>query len=131
MNPALQSKLGLDKTVFLFEMALLPLKLAKLPVFQPISRFPSIKRDLALVLPENTPAQSILRCVRQSAGELLANLELFDEYRGEGIDSGRKSLALSLTFRDSSRTLKEETVDALVDKVLSELRKMYEAHLRE
>ncbi|GMQ92169.1 MAG: phenylalanine--tRNA ligase subunit beta [Gammaproteobacteria bacterium] len=131
MNPALQSKLGLDSAVFLFEMALLPLKSVKLPVFQPISRFPSIRRDLALVLPENTPARLILGCVRQSAGELLVNLELFDEYRGEGIDSGRKSLALSLTFRDSSRTLKEDTVDALVDKVLSELRKMYEAHLRE
>ncbi|HEX19778.1 MAG TPA: phenylalanine--tRNA ligase subunit beta [Acidiferrobacteraceae bacterium] len=131
INPALQGKLGLDTAVFLFEMALLPLKSAKLPVFQPISRFPSIRRDLALVLPENTPARSILGCVRQSAGELLVNLELFDEYRGEGIDSGRKSLALSLTFRDSSRTLKEDTVDALVDKVLSELRKMYEAHLRE
>lgn len=131
INPALQNKLGLDTAVFLFEMALMPLKSAKLPVFRPISRFPSIRRDLALVLPENTPARSILGCVRQSAGELLVNLELFDEYRGEGIDSGRKSLALTLTFRDSSRTLKEDTVDALVDKVLSELRKMYEAYLRE
>ena len=122
LNPDIQAEQGLATPVFLFELRLLPLKMAKIPLFRPISRYPSIRRDLALVVDEQIPAKNVLDCVSKVAGKLLSNLELFDEYRGEGIDSGRKSLALSLTFQDSSRTLKEEQIDALVDRVLGYLK---------
>jgi phenylalanyl-tRNA synthetase beta chain len=59
--------------------------------------------------------------VQKAAGELLVNLELFDEYRGKGIDSGRKSLALGLTLQDSSRTLNEDDVEGVMTQVMTAL----------
>jgi phenylalanyl-tRNA synthetase beta chain len=72
-----------------------------------------------------------LDCVRETAGSLLANLELFDEYRGEGIDSGRKSLALGLTFQDTSRTLIDKDVETAVGRVLDALRSGFDGQLRQ
>ena len=76
------------------------------------------------------PAQAVLDCVTKSAGELLVDLQLFDEYRGEGIDSGRKSLALGLTLQDSSRTLKEDVVESVVGRVIRSLESGLGAELR-
>jgi phenylalanyl-tRNA synthetase beta chain len=69
--------------------------------------------------------------IARVTGNLLVNLELFDEYRGEGIDSGRKSLALGLTLQHSSRTLKEEEIEAVMTQVVSTLRSDLGAQLRQ
>ena len=76
------------------------------------------------------PAERLLEKVRKVAGNLLINLELFDEYRGKGIDSGRKSLALGLTLQDSSRTLNETEVDAVIVRVITALQTELGASLR-
>ena len=131
LHPAVGTKCGLESPAFLFELDLDTLKQAKMPEFREISRFPSIRRDIAVVVNEQVPAQSVLDCVAQVSGKLLANLELFDEYRGEGIDSGRKSLALGLTLQDSSRTLKEGEVEALMDQVVRVLESRLGARLRQ
>ncbi len=130
LDPKIQSELDIDDSVFLFEITLSSLKSAKIPEFLPISRYPAIRRDLAVIVDEKITSQKIVDCVRDSAGELLVNLELFDEYRGEGIDSGRKSLALGLTLQDSSRTLKDKAVDALLDRVVENLSSRLGAQLR-
>jgi len=131
LHPRIQAKLDLDETVLLFEMDISVLKVAKLPEFRTISRFPAIRRDVAIVVAEEITSQKVLDCVLEAAGGLLVNLELFDEYRGEGIDSGRKSLALGLTLQDSSRTLKDEAVDALMEKVVGALSSELSAQLRQ
>ncbi len=121
LHPEQQSKLGLDRPVILFELKIAAILMATAPIFHEISKFPAIRRDLSLVVAEATPAQQVLDCVTKVAGKLLINLELFDEYRGKGIDSGRKSLALGLTLQDSSRTLNEAEVERVMAKVISVL----------
>ncbi|MCR4346020.1 MAG: phenylalanine--tRNA ligase subunit beta [Sulfuricaulis sp.] len=122
LHPEAQSRLGLDRSVILFELKQAALRNGKIPNFHEFSRFPSIRRDLAIVVNESTPAQAVMDCVQKAAGGLLVNLELFDEYRGKGIDSGRKSLALGLTLQDSSRTLNEDDVEQLMAQVMSALK---------
>ncbi len=131
LHPEIQARFGLDLPVILFEFDLKALELAQIPAFREVSRYPAIRRDIAVVVKEDISARSVLDCVAQVAGKLLANLELFDEYRGEGIDSGRKSLALGLTLQDSSRTLKEEEIEVLMGQVVSTLASRLGAHLRQ
>ncbi len=121
LHPALQARFESGPAI-LFEITLAALSQRSVPVFSEISRFPAIRRDLAIVVSEDTTAEKIIDLVRKVAGNLLVNLQLFDVYRGEGIDSGRKSLALGLTLQHSSRTLREAEVDALITQVISSLR---------
>ncbi|MHB8715327.1 MAG: phenylalanine--tRNA ligase subunit beta [Sulfuricaulis sp.] len=131
LHPEIQARLGLDQRVILFELRLSGLQRSKALIFQEFSKFPSIRRDIAIIVPETVPAQSIVECVQKAAGKLLVNLELFDEYRGKGIDSGRKSLALGLTLQDSSRTLNEDEIEQVVTQVVSVLRTELGALLRQ
>jgi phenylalanyl-tRNA synthetase beta chain len=89
------------------------------PAFQPLSRFPSVRRDLALVVAEETTAEQVLRSVSAAGGEALRDLQLFDVYRGQGIDSGKKSLALGLIFQSASSTLTDIEIDELVAGVVA------------
>jgi phenylalanyl-tRNA synthetase beta chain len=131
VHPGILDKLGVDRPIYLFEIDLLAISRVAIPKFVPISRFPSIRRDLALIVDRGLAASTVMDCVRRHAGALLVNLELFDEYRGEGIDSGRKSLGLGLTLQDSSRTLNEEAVDAVITRVVGALAKELSAQLRQ
>jgi len=131
LHPTIQAQLGLAQPVFLFELGFLGLANRELPRFREVSKYPSIRRDLAVVVPLPTPAQAVRDCVARAAGKLLANLELFDEYHGEGIDFGRKSLALALTLGDSSRTLNEAAAEAVVERVVAALESELGAQLRQ
>jgi len=129
-HPSLVASLGMTQPVVLFELRLAPLTARILPRFAEISRFPAIRRDLAVVVDDGIDAQSVVDRVRAAAGKLLAKLDLFDEYHGEGIDSGRKSLAIGLTLQDSSRTLKEAEVDEIIGRILAALKETLGAQLR-
>ncbi|HEY6241145.1 MAG TPA: phenylalanine--tRNA ligase subunit beta, partial [Burkholderiales bacterium] len=129
LHPGLQARLELGPAV-LFELKLSALGQRRLPAFAEVSRFPAIRRDLAIVVSEETSAQQVVESIRTVAGNLLMDLELFDVYRGEGIDSGRKSFALGLTFQHSSRTLREAEVDALMTQIISTLAGEVGAQLR-
>ena len=130
LHPGIQAELDVETPIYLFEIEKHALKLKNVPEYHQVSRFPAIRRDISLVVDAQLPAQAVLDCIQTSAGELLSDLELFDEYRGEGIDSGRKSLALGLILQDSSRTLKEEVVETVMRKVLSTLQTDLGAELR-
>ena len=130
LHPTVASALGLNPPVALFELRLAALTKRLLPRYREISRFPAIRRDIAVVVDVDVEAQKVLDRVSAIAGGLLAKLELFDDYRGEGIDSGRKSLAMGLTLQDSSRTLKEAEVDEVVGRIIAALRDDLGAQLR-
>jgi len=130
LHPEFVAKLDLDDPVFLFQVRISTLQPAKLPQFSEVSKFPAIRRDLSFMVDAGVPAQAVLDCAAAAAGELLVNLQLFDEYRGEGIDSGRKSLSLGLTLQDSSRTLKEEIIEAIMVRVIDSLQAGLGAELR-
>jgi len=131
LHPEIAKNIGLDCSVIIFELRMEAIQTSNIPAFHEISRFPAVTRDLAVIVDGSIPAKKVLDCVRFAAKGVLINLELFDEYRGEGIDSGRKSLALGLTFQDTSRTLNEEDVESVVGRVLEALRTEVGGQLRQ
>ncbi|MEM0954404.1 MAG: phenylalanine--tRNA ligase subunit beta [Pseudomonadota bacterium] len=130
VHPTVQAQMDVAQSVFIFEVDLAPLTEAGLPAFEPLSRFPEVRRDLAVLVDKDVAAAELLANVREVAGTYLTDLRLFDVYEGKGIDPKRKSLALGLTFRDSSRTLSDEDVNNYVDQVIDLLIKNYQAELR-
>jgi phenylalanyl-tRNA synthetase beta chain len=130
LHPALAARLDLAADVYLFELELAPLLSGRLPAFQPLSRFPVIRRDLALVVEESITYQQVRDVIAGAAGELLRELTLFDIYRGEKIAPGCKSLALGLILQASSQTLTDEEVDEVIAGVLTRLTRDLGARLR-
>ena len=131
LHPRLQKLLGLSQSVYLFEINMKYIELGEIPAFKPLSKFPAIRRDIAVVMDEAITAQAVHNCIKDVAGQTLSKFELFDVYRGEGIDSGRKSLALGLTLQDLSRTLTDTDVDKELNKIIDVLNQRLGATLRE
>ena len=131
LHPAVQQKLGLPEPVFLFEVSLNPILQAPVPAYRAISQFPALSRDLAVVVSDEVGAARVLTVVRQAVRPLVADIRIFDIYRGAGIDSGRKSVALSLILQDSSRTLTDEAADAAIAKIVAQLRHELGATIRD
>ncbi|NKN34259.1 phenylalanine--tRNA ligase subunit beta [Marichromatium bheemlicum] len=131
LHPALAAELDLDGNAFLFELELAPLDLGVAPRFSPISRFPSIRRDLAIVIDAEVDFAAVAACARAAGSELLRDLVLFDVYAGDNIEKGRKSLALGLILQASSQTLTEEVIDDAVGRILARLTSELDARLRD
>ena len=131
LHPRLQKRLEMKLPAVLFAMQLGPVARAGIPAFQPYSKFPSLRRDIAVVLNEEIPADEILECVRKAAGALLQSVTVFDIYRGKGIDSGLKSVALGLILQDRSRTLTDTDADTTVATATRWLERELGATIRE
>jgi len=118
--------------IFAFEIVLNDLneKCPQMLKFRPIPRFPSIKRDLSVVVKKEIPIGSLKDLIHQVGGEHLVSVEIFDVYQGHQIPSGKKSVALSLTFLSLNRTLKEKEVDPVMSAVIKALETSYSASLR-
>ncbi|UAW99799.1 phenylalanine--tRNA ligase subunit beta [Halopseudomonas nanhaiensis] len=130
LHPQLVSELDLQAPVFAFELTLSAITEGRLPVFRELSRFPEVRRDIAVLVDQSVAAEDLLATIRDVAGENLTNLRLFDVYAGKGIDPNRKSLAIGLTMQHSSRTLTDDEVNAVMDKVLTSLEQGFNATLR-
>ena len=130
LHPEAGARLGVRQPVYLFELALEPLSLARVPRFEPLSRFPAIRRDLAVVVDAGVPAERILQAVREAGIGPLRDVVLFDVYTGKGVPDGRKSVALGLILQDLSRTLTDQEIDAMVAGVVRRLRQDLGASLR-
>jgi phenylalanyl-tRNA synthetase beta chain len=109
--------------VTVFELQMKPLLKAAREVreFVDIPRFPAVKIDLAIVVSEDVTAERALHSIRAAGGSLLAEARLFDVYRGKGVETGKKSLAFSLAYRDPERTLTDEQVAAVHAKVVTKV----------
>ncbi len=130
LHPSLQQQLDIPQPVFLFEVRLEGLLRGRIPVFSPLSRFPEVRRDLALLVNRDLPAEDLLRAVKSQAGNCLSDLKVFDVYMGKGIDPHRKSVAMGLTFQHPSRTLTEDEINASVASVIGHLEENFAATLR-
>ncbi len=131
LNPRIQGQLDLARAPVLFELALAPLLRTRLPAYRSISRYPAIRRDLALIVGENVPVQGLLESARAAAPPELQRAFVFDVYQGRGIESGRKSVALGLILQGLYRTLTDNEVEAAIDAILDHLRTTHGATLRE
>ena len=97
---------------------------------EPLPRFPSIVRDLSIVVSERLPAADLRGTIRSSASTSLVSIEEFDRYQGKGVPDGMISLSIRLTFRDRERTLTDAEVQRAVDAIVSALASRHGASLR-
>ena len=130
LHPELARTLGIEQSVYLFEVVLSEIVDGQLPKFAELSRFPEVRRDLAVVVAREVPAEDVLRCIRDAAGEILTDLKLFDVYQGKGVDPLGKSVAVGLTWQHPSRTLNDDEVSSAMQNILSSLEKRFNATLR-
>jgi phenylalanyl-tRNA synthetase beta chain len=131
LHPTILPKLDLTQPVFVFELELAPILSSKLPNFVEMSKFPSIRRDIALTVDADINVQTLINCIYSIKSEILQEVFVFDVYTGKELRKNRKSVALGLILQDFSRTLIDEDVDKLVVQVLDQLKKQYNAILRE
>ncbi|MDI9240777.1 phenylalanine--tRNA ligase subunit beta [Lysobacter sp. LF1] len=130
LHPRLQRALELDVDVVAFELDFAPLFSRAVPRAGSLSRFPSVRRDLAFVVPEAVQWNAISDAVKRAAGPSLRDLVLFDRYQGKGVEAGFKSLAMGLILQDESRTLTDRDVDSAVASVTTALQQEYGAAIR-
>ena len=130
LHPDVRRALGLPTPIFVFEIALVALSFTRVPEYVPVSRFPSLRRDIAVIVDEEVETGSLLDGIRRHSPATLNDSVVFDLYRGDGIDPGRKSIAIGLTFRSDSRTLDDMEVDGFVEVVIAGLEVEFGARLR-
>lgn len=131
LHPQAQRALSLTTATLLFELDINSAFASNILQVKAISRFPSVRRDIAVIIDESVPLAVLLENVNVSAVGLLSELRVFDVYRGPNIDLGRKSIALGLILQDSSRTLTDIDVDAVMTQVVSRLRDELSATIRD
>jgi len=131
VHPELERKLDLNGRTVVFELLWGKVADRVLPDVSGISRFPANRRDIAVVIAENVPAADIITECKKVGVNQVVGVNLFDVYRGKGVDEGYKSLAISLILQDTTRTLEEEEIAATVAKCVEALKERFQASLRD
>jgi len=131
LHPRIQAELDIEQDIFLFEMQLNEL-LQSVPgkIFQPLSKYPLIRRDITLVVDEAVQAAEICSNIEQLQITYLQRAEIFSVYTGKGIPKGKKSISLGLILQALSRTLRDEEIEATVTLIISQLESKVGAEIR-
>ena len=130
LAPRLQRELDFSQRVFVFEIELDALLAAKVPEFSPLSRFPEVSRDLAIVIEQQVSAQALREVLRAEAGEYLVGLRIFDVFQGDALGKNEKSVALGLTWQHPSRTLGDDDINVIIERCVKGLEDKFNAKLR-
>lgn len=130
LNPAIQQALDLSVEPFVFEVALAAFSQSRVPRAASVSKFPHVRRDIALLVDESISYQMILEEIKSSAPALLQDVRVFDVYQGEKVEEGKKSMALGLILQDFSRTLEDTEVEQAVAGIVAALESAHGALLR-
>jgi len=131
LHPRIARELELPGVAYVFELIADVALAARVPTFQAVSPYPAVRRDLALVVDERVRGEQLMSVARSAAPAYLRNIHIFDVYRGHGVESGRKSVALGLIFQESSRTLTDADADDAIRAVRSELERAFNARIRD
>ncbi|MDF1677883.1 MAG: phenylalanine--tRNA ligase subunit beta [Legionellaceae bacterium] len=134
LHPALAESFDVDAEVMLFEVALDALDSATRRRYQTISKYPRVRRDLSLLVDEAICASEIEAVTRNAIGKashLLQSFDWFDQYTGEQVPAGKKSLAIALTFQDAARTLTEQDIAPLIESVMTALEEKLPIQVRD
>ncbi|MBN2417394.1 phenylalanine--tRNA ligase subunit beta [bacterium] len=128
---SIREQWDIPEAAFCFELSVEHMLAASVPpVSRPISRFPAVKRDVAFIVPGEIPAGDIRACILRAGGAFLKEAALFDQYTGDSIPAGKKSLAFSLQFISPERTLREQDVDPAVKQIIESVGGTFGATLR-
>jgi len=130
LHPALARTLDLPQDTWVFELAVEPLAARPVPVAVELSRLPSVRRDLAIVVDREVPWGALEAAIRAAAGPLLRGLVLFDEYRGKGLPDSARSVAIGLILQDDYRTLTDEDASGIVALVVAAIAERFGGQLR-
>ena len=133
LHPALAKRCDLRDAVFLAELNLdqLLVRRATAKSFKPLPAFPSVRRDVAMLVPESTTHEVVLQTVKQVKPANLESVELFDVFRGQNVSAGQKSMAYAFTYRNPERTLTDAEVNAAHTKVVEAFKLQLKAAVRE
>ncbi len=131
LHPTLVRELDFTYPPVLFELDYESALSVEKPQYREVSRFPQVRRDLAVVVDEHVALSALAERVTLASSSLLRDLRFFDVYRGPGVEAGRKSVALGLIFQDISRTLTDDDVERLIAAIVADLRVSLNAQLRE
>lgn len=130
LHPELQQTLGLPNPLYMFEIDYTAVASANVASFNVFSKYPAVRRDIALLVAKNISAAKLQQAIQQVAGDLLTDLVIFDVYQGKGIPEDQKSMALGLTLQRTDRTLTDLEVNDLFTSVLNMLQREFNATLR-
>ncbi len=130
LDPQIVKSLDLNGPVYAFELCLKTIMKGKVPIFRGISRFPEIRRDLAIIIDKTTRYAEVSAVIAENAGPACVRHNLFDVYHGEHVGSGKQSLAISIVWRDNERTLRDEEVTEAFNNVINALENRFGASLR-
>jgi len=136
LHPQIRQERGLPDAVYVFELSLdvmvnhMVQDEALVPLFRAYSAYPAADRDIAFFAPTQFSVAEIERAMKQAGGKLLESVALFDEYKGENVPEGKRSLAFRLVYRTGDRTLTDQDVDPMQQKVREVLEEKFQAELR-
>jgi len=136
LHPQLRQEKGLINEVYGFELAIAPLlqamasQILGTPHFQPYSPYPAVERDLALYAPLELTVAELSQAMNKAGGQLLDCVEVFDQYQGESVPEGQRSLAFSLAYRAGDRTLTDADVEPVHNKIREALTQQFAVSLR-
>ncbi len=131
LHPNTLKQLDIEPVVYVFELDQQNLLEGAIPAFQPLSRFPEVRRDLALLVREDIAVEELVNSIKSATSEIIQEILLFDVYTGTGIEDGLKSVALGLILQGFSSTLKDEDVEEEIIRIVTVLNERYGATLRE
>ena len=130
LHPRIVRALDLPQAPIVFEVDLEPLSVAPVPMGAPVSKFPAVRRDIAIVVDEAVPAQALQDALLAARPPYVVRIELFDVYRGTGLPQGKKSLAILVLMQDTARTLTDADIDAALAAMVGVLQQRFGATLR-
>lgn len=129
LHPSLENELDLS-TTWVAELDQTAVLQSYVSNFTELSRFPSVRRDIALLISDNINVRDIQQLIEQTGGELLDSTWLFDVYTGQGVEDGKRSLAFALLWQHPSRTLEDAEIKSGMDNIIQVLENTYQATLR-
>ena len=130
IHPKLNKSLDIDGKVYVFELSLNDVVDSVVPEFETLSKFPALRRDLALLVDDAVNAGQIEDCLSKIDSDILKSFQLFDVYSGEGVELGKKSLAVAFILQHKERTLTDDEVDSLLKTVTETLSQKLNATIR-
>ena len=131
LHPRHAKTFGLKRPAYVFELNAETAFCSTVPEAVTISKYPSIRRDIAVIVDQKITADELVQTVALSAPELISSVRIFDIYTGSGIEAGRKSVALGLILQETSRTLTDEDADSAMAAAVRKLQEKYGAELRD
>ncbi len=131
LHPRLAKDYDLKKAAYVFELDAAKALASAAPSAEPVSRFPAIRRDIAVIVDDKVSAAELVAAVAEASPELIRDVRIFDIYRGERIEAGRKSVAIGLILQETSRTLTDDDADTAMAAAIAKLEDKFAAELRD